>query len=29
MEAAYTNAAGRILPDGVDLYGGNLGGKIF
>ncbi len=26
---AYTNAAGRTGPDGVDLYGADLGGKTF
>ena len=29
MEAAYIDAAGRTGPDGTDLYGGNLGGRIF
>ncbi|MCR4328908.1 MAG: ice-binding family protein [Patescibacteria group bacterium] len=29
MEAAYTNAAGRITPDGTNLYAGNLGGQTF
>ncbi|HWR97857.1 MAG TPA: ice-binding family protein [Candidatus Methanoperedens sp.] len=27
METAYTNAAGRALPDHVDLYAGNLSGR--
>lgn len=27
METAYTDAAGRILPDAVGLFGGNLGGQ--
>jgi hypothetical protein len=27
MQTAYTNAAGRTLPDFVELYTGNLGGK--
>jgi hypothetical protein len=27
MEAAYTDAAGRTLPDFTELYTGNLGGK--
>jgi len=29
MEAAYTDAAGRALPDGTELYGGLLGGQTF
>ena len=29
MYTAYTNAAGRITPDGTELYGGNLGGRTF
>lgn len=29
MGTAYTNAAGRTLPNGVNLYGGNLGGRTF
>lgn len=29
MEAAYTDAAGRTLPDGTELYGGLLGGRTF
>lgn len=29
MESAYTDAAGRTLPDGVELYAGNIGGKTF
>ncbi len=27
METAYTDAAGRTLPDATELYAGNLGGK--
>ena len=27
METAYTNAAGRTLPDFTELYAGNIGGK--
>jgi hypothetical protein len=29
MGTAYTDAAGRTLPDGVNLFGGNLGGQTF
>ena len=29
MGTAYTDAANRTLPDGVDLYGGNIGGQTF
>lgn len=29
MGTAYTDAAGRIIPDGVELYAGNLGGQTF
>lgn len=29
MEAAYTYAAGATLPDGTELYAGNLGGQTF
>jgi hypothetical protein len=26
---AYTDAANRALPNGTELYGGNLGGRVF
>lgn len=29
MGTAYTDAAGRTLPDGTELYAGNLGGQTF
>ena len=29
MEAAYTDAAGRALPDATELYAGNIGGRTF
>lgn len=29
MGTAYTDAAGRALPDGTELYAGNLGGQTF
>ncbi len=29
MAIAYTDAAGRPLPDGTELYGGNIGGQTF
>jgi hypothetical protein len=29
MATAYTDAAGRALPDGTELYAGNLGGQTF
>ena len=29
MGTAYTDAAGRTLPDGVDLYSGHIGGQTF
>jgi len=29
METAYTDAAGRTLPDGTELYAGNLSGQTF
>lgn len=29
IETAYGDAAGRALPNGTELYGGNLGGRVF
>ncbi|MFA6158213.1 MAG: ice-binding family protein [Candidatus Paceibacterota bacterium] len=29
MGTAYTDAAGRTLPDGTELYAGNIGGQTF
>ena len=29
MQTAYLDAASRIIPDGTELYAGNIGGQIF